>query len=679
MRVSSRLLAFLSASAMVAYAVAAPVPSGFDFALQWGLDNTGQVIEGVAGTPGADIDLLDAWNIYSGGSNVTIAIVGTGVNPHGEFTSRLLTGFVATGVGGDPFSTRDFGQRGTREAGIAAASADDDSGIVGVNPLARILPVRVTHVTATTPEYVAEGMIWAVDHGADVVAVPLRFSAPSTALEDAVAYAADHDVVCVAPTGNTQALGVAFPARYDGCVAVASTTNTDQLASFSNFGDEVELSAPGFKIWSTMDSGGFGFEPTPGGQSATALVAGVVSLVRSYAPQLSAVQVRDILVNSADDLGAPGWDMFFGAGRVNARRALEQTPAPALRFSWEAGIPSTILPNRVTHAIVTIANEAEMLVPDSPELHFRVVPGGDETSSPLNDLGNGRYAISFPAISCKTQIEFYITATGKGGTVVTDPPHTPLRVHRAVAVATDVLFDDDFETDLGWKSEVAGAFTTGAWERVDPVGTFSSTVAVQPEYDASYNEKTMCAVTGQHVAGNGVGWNDVDGGPVTLTSPPIALSTGEAEVSFWCWVFSQSGNTDALTVEVSRDGGVSWFVAKEISATNGWESHRFRLSDVPQALGNELRLRFVIGDLDNDSLTEAAVDEVHVESIRCNETPGDVDENGSINLQDFRTFIGCMSGPNQVVLNPPCVFLDLSDGESVDMRDLATFLARFSP
>jgi Subtilase family len=661
-------------------ALAAPIPShpnDPDFDLQWSLHNTGQVIAGIAGTPEADIDLLAAWAIHPGGGNVTVAIVGTGVNPHPEFSERLLSGFVSPGVGGDPFSTLDTASNGTHVAGIIAASANNAAGVVGVNPFVKILPVRVIDGTASSPAFIADGIIWAVDNGATIIAIPIRLASSSSALADAIAYAAANDVLCVAPTGRSNELGVAFPAAYDGCIAVASTTNTDQRAPFSNYGPEVELAAPGQGIYSTALDNGYDFEPIPSGQSATALVAGVASLIRSYAPQLSATEVRQILKDSANDLGDNGWDQFFGAGRVNARRALDQTPPLDLRIAWETGVPLTILPNGTSTAVVVIANEAETLDPTSPELTYRILPDGTEISLPLTNLGGDRFVVPFPALPCHTEIEFYITATGDSGTTVSDPPRAPDRLYTATVISTQVVFHDDFESDMGWQSQVVGSPATGEWVRVDPVGTFTGTTPVQPEYDASTNEKTMCAVTGQHTSGS-IGQNDVDGGPVSLTSPTIILATDEAEISYWRWVFSQSGNIDALIAEFSLDDGATWFVVEQATSTAGWQRHKFLISDFPEAVGDELRIRFTIGDVDNDSLTEAAIDEVLVEAIRCDQVPGDYNADGVVDQSDYAVLAPCIAGPAQAILDPTCNFFDAAGNNTVDLRDVSTFLTQIT-
>ncbi|MCH7886023.1 MAG: S8 family serine peptidase [Planctomycetes bacterium] len=644
------------------------VPDDPDFPLQWGLHNIGQVIAGQAGAAGADIDAPRAWSIHSGTSSVVVAIVATGVDPHPEFSDRLLPGRAMVG---DLFDTRDTHTTGTHSAGIIGAASHNASGIAGIHARVRLLPVRVSEGVIGTEASAAAGIIWAVDQGADVVLVPLVFTVGTKALSEAVQYAVDHDVVVIAPTGNTGKNEIFYPAAFEGCLAVSATTNQDTLSPFSSYGLGVDLAAPGQDIWSTWPGGEYGYES--GAAAASAFVAGVAALLRSYAPQLPASQVIQVLLDSSDDLGDPGPDIFFGAGRVNARSALELAPEPAIRFDLVGALPPTIPPGMAISFEIRIADAADRVDADTAVVFHR---GSSESFSDdlLTPLGDGRFRVELPPSPCGSTLEYYFAAQGLDGTLVVDPLDAPTHVYRARVIVERMLFHDDFEQDRGWQTTATGGKQTrGHWTRVIPAGT-----SAQPGFDYSPNEDRYCYVTGQHFGGS-EGLTDVDGGPVSLISPLILLDAPDAQISYARWFhWSGSGKEDFLTVELSRDDGDTWMLVETVATGDEWATHRFRLSDFPDVNGNELRVRFSTEDSPNDSLTEAAVDEFLVQALSCAAASGDADGDGDVDLDDHQTLVGCWRGPSLESVGSICARMDMHPDRRVDLLDFQVFQNRYT-
>ncbi len=667
---------------LISWLVPEPVVAGAsndpDFTLQWGLRNIGQDVDGVTGFFGADGSACDAWAVHPGARPVLVAIVGTGVNPHAEFADRLLEGNVSPLAGGDPYSTLDTGTNGTRAAGIIAAARDNGIGIAGINDRAWILPVRVAQGTSVSAESVADGIRWAADQNADVILILVQLFHFNQTLADALSYATDRGCLLVAGAGHTGDAEIAFPARLDGCIAVAATNNQDAQATFSNRGLRIDCAAPGEKIWSTSASGGYGFESNGSSFSAAAFVAGAASLVRSYAPQLDAQAIRELLTFGSDDLGDPGHDDRFGAGRINVRRVLEAAERPALRFEPTDMPPRTVPPLRTTRWEVRIADVAGTLAPGSPELIYRTAPGPFTAARRLEHLGGDRYAVDLPPVPCETILEYYLLARTSNGAVVYEPPIAPFQLHRVSVSPLVSIFDDDFETDRGWTATTLGVGTSGDWTRVVPVGTFSGATPVQPAFDRSPNAGASCFVTGQHFGGN-PGTNDVDGGPLILTSPEIAMGTSdEIEISYSIWFYTASGTPDGLTVEYSYDGGNSWEHLESITVnTDRWEQHAFRIAGKRSQPSSALQVRFSVSDAPSDSLTEAAVDEFRVSAVICSAIPGDANSDGIVNLDDWGVFGRCLAGPATAV-SVSCEVLDLDGDGDVDVRDGRSLLNVFA-
>jgi thermitase len=270
-----------------------------------------------------------AWDHTLGSSSVVIAIVDSGVNAaHEDLAGRVLAG--KDYVNGDNDAADDNGH-GTHVAGIAAATTDNGTGIAGIAQ-ASILPVKVLNQNNVgTWANVASGIIWATDKGADIINLSLGGSANSETLRSAIQYASDHGVILVAAAGNKASDVPFYPAAYSETLGVAATTYSDNRWSLSNFGTYIDLAAPGVAIWSTnwTAANPNDYTSRSGTSMAAPHVSGVAALMLSVNPGLSQQEVYDILRQSADDLGDPGWDVIYGYGRLNAGNAVVAALSPS--------------------------------------------------------------------------------------------------------------------------------------------------------------------------------------------------------------------------------------------------------------------------------------------------------------------------------------------------------------
>ncbi|MEK7710647.1 MAG: S8 family serine peptidase [Planctomycetota bacterium] len=303
-------------------------PNDPDFALQYAMNNTGQV---AGGSADADIDAVEAWSIHTGDpGTVTIAIIDSGVDPHPEYSARMVPG-QNTNDPSNPTLTTDACPHGTHVAGIAAASGNNGIGVAGVTWGASVMPVRVLDGCSGFVSDLATGIIWAADNGADVLNISLHYydlsSAQSQNLQSAVNYAHGLGAALVAAAGNGYTGVVAYPARLANVVAVSATDQTDTFASFSNYGAQIDICAPGKDIWSTWTGGGYSFNS--GTSMSAPHVSGAVALLMSYRPTLSNDLLVDVMLAATDDLGTPGWDSRYGRGRLNLFNALIQVDCVA--------------------------------------------------------------------------------------------------------------------------------------------------------------------------------------------------------------------------------------------------------------------------------------------------------------------------------------------------------------
>ncbi|MCZ6542035.1 MAG: S8 family serine peptidase [Planctomycetota bacterium] len=295
--------------------IAQTIPNDNDFDLQYALLNTGQT----GGIPDADIDATDAWDETTGSAALLLAVLDAGMDEHVEFAGRLVDGWNTASNNGD--TSDSCGSHGTHVGGIAAATGNNTIGIAGVNWAVWVMPVRVLNGCNGTESPLADGIIYATDHGADVINMSLQFADGTNYLHDAVTYGYMSGVVLVAAAGNFGfSGGVAFPARWDETIAVAATDNQDQRWSGSNQGPQLTVAAPGVNVWSLFGSANYAY--MTGTSMATPHVSGLATLMLSLDGSLTPDEVRDILQATADDVDAPGFDNNTGFGRINANAAL---------------------------------------------------------------------------------------------------------------------------------------------------------------------------------------------------------------------------------------------------------------------------------------------------------------------------------------------------------------------
>jgi len=256
-----------------------------------------------------------AWSTTTGNSNITIAIIDTGVDgAHEDMASKIVPGWNIYNNNSD---TRDVYGHGTMVAGTAGASSNNSRGVASVAWGCGIMPVRVS-ATDGTASYsnIASGLTWAANHGARVANVSYIVSDSST-VTSAAQYFQSKGGVVTASAGNYGTFVSSADNPY--LLTVSATDPNDVLYSWSNTGNNLDLSAPG---WSYTTVNGGGYSTASGTSISAPIVAGVAALVLSANPTLTPTQVQTILKQSADDLGPSGWDPSYGAGRLNAARAV---------------------------------------------------------------------------------------------------------------------------------------------------------------------------------------------------------------------------------------------------------------------------------------------------------------------------------------------------------------------
>ncbi|NHM26459.1 S8 family serine peptidase [Desulfofundulus sp. TPOSR] len=260
----------------------------------------------------------------TGNSEAVVAVVDSGVDArHPLLYGRVLPGYDF--ANGDDDAADDNGH-GTHIAGIIAMEAG--------NQRVRILPVKVLDSSGKGYDSdIADGIYYAVDHGADVINLSIGGPGRSPVLEEAVNYAVSRGVVVVAAAGNSSADASGYsPAGIQACITVSAVDRNDTITKFSNYGTVVDIAAPGKDIVSSVpldaDTDGIldGYTSYDGTSMAAAFVSGIAALLRVNDGSITVQQVENAIALNADDAGEKGRDPYYGFGIINFSNYLINEP-----------------------------------------------------------------------------------------------------------------------------------------------------------------------------------------------------------------------------------------------------------------------------------------------------------------------------------------------------------------
>jgi len=450
----------------------AALPNDPAFGNTWGLNNTGQTINGSPGTPDADIDAPEAWNITTGSSNVMVAVIDTGVDwSHPDLSSQIWinpgencpgcrndgidndhNGFIDDWHGwdfanNDNNPTDDHGH-GTHVAGTIGAAGNNGTGVAGVNWNVKIMPVKFLNAQGSgTDANAVSAILYAAQNGADVMNNSWADNVYSQALADAITVADQHNSLFVAAAGNNGTdndSSPTYPASYDmpNVVAVAATDNTDNRAFFSNVGRRsVDLGAPGVDIYSTWPGGGYQY--LSGTSMATPQVAGAAALEKAAFPSASAAGLKALLLATVDPKPSLASTTSSG-GRLNIGNAVacNATPqvwidAPGPGFQTDVGAPVSFTalaancanPNGVT--VTATGNGAPVTL---------ATRGDGVYSGSFTPTGGGAVTISVTASNGTTSTTRSITGSARSSLSIT-PGGPPVTVTSVSGESIPVKFN----------------------------------------------------------------------------------------------------------------------------------------------------------------------------------------------------------------------------------------------
>ncbi len=316
------------------------------------------------------IGLPDAWDVTTGNPNVIVAVIDSGILAnHPDFQGKLVQGYDmisninnagdGDGVDSNPEDPgdRELGDgsssfHGTHVAGTIAASTNNNSGVAGVAWQSRIMPIRVLGRDGGTSFDLIQGILYAAglenasgqlpNQRADIINMSLGGGGFSSSEASAISAARDAGVIVIAAAGNSGNANSEYPASYDGVVSVAAVNQANSRASYSNFGANIDITAPGGDLDQDANQDGtpdgvlstigndrgatttYGYRYYQGTSMSAPHVAGVAALMKAIAPNLTPAEFDQVLSEGriSDDLGNQGRDDDFGYGLINAMKAV---------------------------------------------------------------------------------------------------------------------------------------------------------------------------------------------------------------------------------------------------------------------------------------------------------------------------------------------------------------------
>ena len=514
-----------------------------------------------------------AWT-YSTGAGITIAILDTGVDgTHPDLVANMVPGW---NFYDNNSNTQDVNGHGTTVAGAAAAVTNNSVGVASIAGSAKIMPIRIADPTAYALwSTVAQGITYAADHGARVVNLSYEGASASSTIQQAASYLRSKGGVLFVAAGNTGAVDNTPPT--DLMMVVAATLQDDSHASWSTFGSFVDISAPGYNIVSTAPGGAYWY--CWGTSLATPIVAGTAALILAKRPDFTPSQVDATLKSTATDLGTPGPDVYFGAGRVNAAAALQQAAGAAAPNPADTTKPSVAIASPIggtVSGVVTFGiNASDNVGVTRVELRINGALIATDTAAPWQfgwnsaSVANGSVSVTATAYDAagNSAVSPVVTLNVSNAPVAptdTTPPSVAIASPTGGSVSGSVKVTVNASDNVGVtrvdfvvnnavlaSSNVAPyAFTWNTSAYANGAATLAARA-----YDAAGNVGTSANVVVNVANSSGGPAVSDTTPPVIAISSPLAGSTISSTVTVRASATDNSGSA-GITMKLYVDGGL---------------------------------------------------------------------------------------------------------------------------
>lgn len=352
------------------------------------------------------------------------------------------------------------------------------------------------------------------------------------------------------------------------------------------------------------------------------------------------------------DINNDGWlDIVFARGDNSGSGETivwMNQPTFGVNFSYPDDRPSIVEPEED----ITLLIQAQPFGSTVEEISLCDASNPDNCDSigaTYEQVNSDTYEFTIPGVECGDQIAYYVQVRMTNDNVVTDPSAPELN-HYTIYAASDLItrFEDDMgppAPDTGWTIDSDDSLVGGEWEAAVPNPTLFGPNLASPDGDASGDEGGMAFITENCDAPFAPpGSCDVEGGPTFLILPLDDVQSVNAQVTYDRWFFTSGVDNRQRELEtyVSNDGGTSWTLVDTITGTGGeWETVSFIIADYVEPT-DQMAIRFATSDEDDQTVTNAAIDNVTVSELSCGgpACTGDLNGDDVVNGSDLLLVLG---------------------------------------
>jgi len=493
-----------------------------------------------------------AWDISKGSSSIVVAVTDNAMyTSHADLTNKFTTnGYDVADSDGDvnPPALNSDWDHGTHTSGLVGAETNNGTGMASIGFNTMVMPVKIGRNSDGALIAGFDGVIYAADYAAKVISMSWGSTQTSTYGQTVMNYAYNKGCVLVAAAGNDGVGTMNYPAAYTNVIAVASSTSSDKISSFSNYGTWIDVTSPGSSINSTTASdnpfGGGKYQYMDGTSMATPIVAGLCGLMLSVNPNLTPAQIETCLKQNCDNIDAlnSSYIGYMGSGRINAQKALQCVQATV--NSLDAGVKTFVSPfnsnicaNTIT-PVIEINNYGSTAL-TQVTINYNIDGGTNSTYTWFGSLAaSSSTNVTLPPISVPPGIHTVNAYTSdpnntSDGNSTNDASSTVVQVLEPLPLPLNEGFEGSFPPTGWW---IYNPDTAVTWALTTSVGNSSS------------NSVMM----------NNFNYNNSGGKADALVFPTLDLTTASDLTFDVAYVAYDAQYADTLEVWISTDCGNSY-------------------------------------------------------------------------------------------------------------------------